>query len=259
VSVPVSVVMAVYNGSRYLAQQIESILEQLTPEDELLIVDDASRDDSVAVARAFDAPQIRIVANSTNSGVLKTFELGLRLARHDIIFLSDQDDIWLPGRREAFVEAFARDPRALIVISDVKVVDSNLQLVAESFQATRGGFKGGLVDTIWKNRYLGCAMALRRELLQHALPIPATVPMHDMWLGAICQAIGRAVYLPRAYLLYRRHGKNASPSVHQSLPVMLRWRMALTVAFLRRYVAIKLGRTGKPPMPADAPGVTDHD
>lgn len=255
---PVSVVMAVYNGGRYLAQQVESILEQLTPEDELLILDDASRDDSLAVARAFDAPQVRIVANPTNLGVLKTFELGMRLARHGIIFLSDQDDVWLPGRREAFIEAFGRDPRVLIVVSDAKVVDSNLQLVAESFQATRGGFKGDVFTTIWKNRYMGCAMALRRELLQHALPIPATVPMHDMWLGAISQVIGRTVYLPRAYLLHRRHGANASPSVRQSLAVMLRWRVALTAAFVQRFIAIKLGRTTKRAALADASGPTAH-
>lgn len=256
---PVSVVMAVYNGGRFLAQQVESILEQLTPEDELLILDDASRDDSLAVARAFDAPQIRIVANPTNLGVLRTFELGMRLARHDIIFLSDQDDIWLPGRREAFIEAFGRDTRALIVMSDVRVVDANLQLVAESHQATRGGFKGDLVSTIWKNRYMGCAMALRRELLQYALPIPATVPMHDVWLGAICQFVGRTVYLPGPYLLHRRHGTNASPRDRQSLAVMLRGRAALAVALVQRYVAMKLGRAGKRAGPTDVAESMEHD
>ena len=108
----VSVVMAVFNGSRFLRQQVDSVLAQLEGDDELLVVDDASTDDSVALLRAIGSQRIKIHCNPVNAGVRLTFQRGLQLARHDIIFLCDQDDVWLPGKRNAFVAAFAAETRS---------------------------------------------------------------------------------------------------------------------------------------------------
>jgi len=100
--------------ARFLRQQVDSVLAQLEGEDELVIVDDASTDDSLKLLRAIDSPRIKIYCNEVNSGVRLTFQRGLQLARHEIIFLCDQDDVWLPGKRNAFVAAFS----ALLVLSD---------------------------------------------------------------------------------------------------------------------------------------------
>src|SRR5271167_3106635 len=182
-SVPVSVVMTVYNGRRFLRAQVKSILSQLEANDELVVVDDASTDNSVELLTSLNSSQIRIFLNTENQGIKRSFERGLRLAREEFIFLSDQDDIWLPGKRSAFVAQFERNRSTLVVISDAEVINGEGEIISKSFMAFRDGFRGGVVANLWRNRYLGCAMAVRRSLLSVALPIPHRVPMHDMWLG----------------------------------------------------------------------------
>ena len=238
---PVSVVMAVYNGERFLAPQVESVLAQLQPHDELLIVDDASTDSSPRWLAQLDDARVRILRQPGNAGVLKSFEAGLQRARHDLVFLCDQDDVWLPGKRDAVVVEFERDPRALIVVSDAEVIDAHDRVVAPSFMATRHGFKGRFHHTLVRNRYLGCAMAVRRELIDAALPIPAGVPMHDMWLGSLGSVLGRVRYIARPLIQYRRHGSNLSPSQRQPWSRMVSWRWALLRAVVNRIGRIMLG------------------
>lgn len=233
-NVSVSVVMATYNGKGYLQEQIDSVLAELQPGDELIVVDDASHDGTPELLASLVWPTLRLVQNPSNIGVLRTFEHGLLLASGDIVFLCDQDDIWLPGKRAAFLNAFAADRRTLVVVSDAQLIDAKGGVIAPSFMATRGGFKGGLISTVVRNRYLGCAMALRREVFAAALPIPRFVPMHDMWLGAVASVAGRVRYLPSPLLQYRRHGANVSPSTRQGWLKMLRWRAELILALALR-------------------------
>ena len=251
----VSVVMSVYNGRKFLREQVESVLSELLPKDELIVVDDASTDDSLAFLRTIDSPALRIFENLSNQGVIGSFERGLRLAVHEFIFLCDQDDIWMPGKRAAFVSAFEHDPMVSVVISDAEVIDAHGNVIAPSFMATKLGFNGSVFGTVWRNRYLGCAMALRRPLLAVALPVPRQVPMHDMWFGAMGRMTGTVVYLPTAFLQYRRHSGNVTPSRRQSLPKMFRWRMALLVALCTRALLLKLcvhgQRTGFAAKPCD--------
>jgi glycosyltransferase involved in cell wall biosynthesis len=245
-SEPISVVMAVFNGRRYLAEQVDSILSQLEGEDELVIVDDASTDDGVAALQISNLDRVNVIRNHRNIGVFGTFQRGLTLARHDIVFLSDQDDVWLPGKRSAFAREFVSDPAVCLVISDAEVIDATGRLTAASFMATRGGFDGSLIGTLWRNRYLGCAMAVRKRLLDIALPIPRLVPMHDMWLGLIGRSTGRVVYLPKPYLRYRRHGNNLAPDRSRSPWRLLRWRAALLSMLGLRLLAVRSGFHARP-------------
>lgn len=204
----VSVVMPVFNGRRFVVEQIHSIVTQLEPGDELIVIDDASTDDTVSLIESLGAPCVRIHRSAVNRGTVRSFERGLQLARGQIVFLSDQDDIWLPGKRAAFAREFALDSRVLVVISDAQLIDTTGAVIAPSFMRLKGGFSGGLWSTLWRNRYMGCAMAVRRALLDLALPIPARVPMHDMWLGVLGSLEGRVVFIDRPYVQYRRHEAN---------------------------------------------------
>jgi glycosyltransferase involved in cell wall biosynthesis len=230
----VSVVLALHNGMKFLPPQIRSVLDQLHADDELIVIDDASSDGSPDWVEALADSRVALNRHAANQGVIRSFEHGLALARNDIVFLCDQDDVWLPGKRETFVQAFDADPRTLVVVSDAQVIDANGALMEPSFMATRGGFRGDLWATLWRNRYLGCAMAVRRELLRVALPIPRHAPMHDMWLGVLGRLCGRVQYLPMQLINYRRHGGNVSPSHHQRWGRMLRWRLALITALMLR-------------------------
>jgi GT2 family glycosyltransferase len=234
--------MATYNGERYLMAQIDSVLAELQSGDELIVVDDASSDGTYGLLRSVTWPGLQVVQNLSNIGVLRTFERGLMLARGDVVFLCDQDDIWLPGKRAAFINSFTEDALTLVVVSDAELIDANGAVLAPSFMANRGGFKGGVISTVVRNRYLGCAMALRRRVLTAALPIPRFVPMHDMWLGAVASAAGRVRYIPSPLLQYRRHGANVSPSTHRGWLKMLRWRYQLILALIVRSFQIVLLR-----------------
>ena len=237
-----SVVMAVHNGQTFLRDQIDSIVGQLLPGDELIVIDDASTDGSLDLLGMMTSPLLRVYRNPHNLGIRRTFERGLRLARHDLIFLSDQDDRWNEGKRTAFVAKFIEDPTTSVVISDAEVIDANGALIAPSFMAMKNGFVGTVTGTIWRNRYLGCAMAIHRRVLEVALPVPAYVPMHDMWLGVMGYLVGRVVYLPTPYLQYRRHGTNASPSSRQSLRRVIAWRIALLWAVVSRLPLVAVRR-----------------
>jgi len=240
----VSVAMASYNGMRYIDAQVSSILASLRADDELVIVDDGSTDGTWAWLSSIADPRVRVSRNPANLGVRRCFERALTLTRHDIVFLADQDDVWESAKRDTFVAAFQDDPGCVLVISDARMIDQRGDVLQPSFMATRGGFAGGLAATIVRNRYLGCALAVRRVVIDAALPIPKGAPMHDMWIGAIATRVGRIRYLPEPLLRYRRHGGNVSPSTSQSAWQMLRWRLALLLLVLRRSASLAARRSG---------------
>lgn len=241
-STPVSVVMTTCNGEDFLVEQIESILNQLEPEDEMIVVDDASHDGTRRMLQHYSGHQVRILLNDSNIGVMKSIERGLNSARFDIIFLSDQDDIWLPGKRTSFVDAFAKNLECTIVISDAEVIDETGILLTPLFMPLRGGFRSRFLANLIRNRYLGCAMAIHRRLLKKALPIPASAPMHDMWLGAIGSLSGTVCYLPQPFIQYRRHNRNQTPLESQPLGRMLKWRWNLLRDVASRMIKLHLSR-----------------
>jgi GT2 family glycosyltransferase len=235
--------MAVYNGRDFLGQQIESVLAQLAPGDELVIVDDASTDGWLDLLTPAMRGRMNIIRHDANRGVVRAFEHGLALATGEIVFLCDQDDVWHPDKRATFVAEFERDESVYVVVSDAEIIDQHGSVVSGSFMATRGGFHGGIMSTLWRNRYLGCAMAVRRAVVRAALPFPAGLPMHDMWLGALGVAAGRVKYVPRALLGYRRHGGNATPLRSRwRVGRLLRWRITLAALLAQRIVRVRLGR-----------------
>src|SRR5688500_7057327 len=146
--------MAVYNGAAFLRTQVESILQQLRGQDELIVVDDASQDDSVRILQEMREPRLSVHRNERNLGVLATFERALGLAGGDILFLSDQDDVWLSGKVAKALEVYASDPRTTMVVTDALVIDEQGRTLNQSFFSARGHFAHGLVRNFIKNKYL---------------------------------------------------------------------------------------------------------
>lgn len=119
---PVSVCLACYNGERYIAEQLNSVLDQLLPYDEIIVSDDASTDQTAAVVHALKDNRIRFHQNECGLGIVRNFEQALAHARNDLIFLCDQDDIWLPGKVDRMVASLNN---AVMVVSDCRVVDAS--------------------------------------------------------------------------------------------------------------------------------------
>lgn len=226
--------MAVYNGLPYLHEQLASILRELQPQDELVVVDDCSTDGSLAWLQGLNDPRLILLPNDRNLGVSRSFERALGACTKQIVLLCDQDDIWLAGKRDALALPFEQDPQCTVAVSDAQVIDGQGVVLSHSFMAGRGGFRGGRWSTLVKNRYLGCCMALRRDVVALGLPIPVRVPMHDMWFGMLAASRGRVRYIEQPYLQYRRHDRNVSPSRRASFRQMLSWRWGLFVEVCRR-------------------------
>ena len=208
----ISVCLATYNGSAYVEAQLRSVLAQLSHEDEVVVADDGSTDRTVSIVNAIADPRVRVVATGGGLGVIRNFERAITASRGDYIFLCDQDDVWLPGKVEQCVTTLQS---CLLVVTDCKVVDSQLKEISPSFFRLRNS-GSGLLHNLWKNSYLGCCMAFRRDLLEYALPFPNWIPMHDMWLGMIAETRGKVRFLATPLLLYRRHALNASDTAGKS-------------------------------------------
>lgn len=223
----ISVCMAVYNGEAYLLPQMRSILSQLGKSDEVVIVDDASQDKSAQLLSGLADSRVRVFRNDRNLGVVASFEKAMRLAQGDILFLSDQDDLWLPGKVERFIKVFSLKPDVTLVASDAQIIDGSGTVVADSFFSQRGRFTAGVLHNLVKNKYLGCTLAFRKSILKLFLPIPRDVPMHDMWFGLINDIYGKTRYIDQPLIAYRRHGKNVSPSARAPVMQRLVWRWRL--------------------------------
>ena len=229
----ISVAMAVYNGERYLEEQLNSILSQLEKDDEIVISLDPSTDGTEAILREYCKRDKRIfVCKGTGEGIIKNFENAVRHCRNAIIFLSDQDDIWVENKVSLMLQRF-RNPEVLLVIHDAKVVNENLDVLENSFFCIRKSRKG-IFKNLMKNSYIGCCMAFRRRSLKSVLPFPRRIPMHDQWIGICCECMGKVDFIPEKLILYRRHSGNASEMRHASVWQMLIWRWMLLTALAER-------------------------
>lgn len=208
----ISVCLASYNGQFFIEQQIKSILCQLSKNDELILSDDCSTDRTLEIVETFDDVRIKVLSGVRYASPVKNFENALKHATGDIIFLSDQDDIWLPNKVEVMASYFQQYD---VVVSNCSIVDKDLNVVNEKFFLS-GDDRKGFFNNLHDNHYLGCCMAFKREVLNTVLPFPEKIAMHDIWIGLCAEAFYKSIFVDDALLLYRRHGGNASPTSEKS-------------------------------------------
>ena len=208
----VSACMAAYNGGAFVEAQMQSILAQLRPEDEVVIVDDGSTDGTEERIEKLGDPRIRLLKHEKNAGVVATFEDALRSASGDILFLCDDDDIWAPAKVRRFLDVFEDRPDVKIVTSRVSMIDENGGPLPDSRINRKGRFLPGFWRNLYMNHYQGSAMAIRASLLGRVLPFPLhRLFLHDAWIGTRNDLLGgKAVFIDEDLLFYRRHRKNAS-------------------------------------------------
>jgi glycosyltransferase involved in cell wall biosynthesis len=214
----ISVCLAAYQGERYIAPQLRSILEQLSADDEVIVVDDGSTDATCREVSALQDPRIIFIVNAKNQGVLRAFEKALSRSSGDIVFLSDQDDLWLPKKVERVLETFAHDADLMLIASDAILIDEDGTTIGDSFYAKRGRFHPGLWSNVLIGKFHGCTMAFRSTLLRSALPFPrGTQVHHDTWIGCINALIGgKTNYIAEPLVAYRRHSTNVTGRVRLS-------------------------------------------
>ena len=228
----ISVCIATYNGGSYIRPQLDSILSQLSPGDEVIVSDDGSTDDTLSAVRSMQTTSpcpIHILSNAGAHGYTPNFENALRHARGEYIFLSDQDDVWLPGKLQRMLQSLQSGHT--LVVSNARITDDSLHVTCEDYFAARGVHEG-FWGNIFKFGYLGCCLAFDRSVLQHALPFPADhrYCTHDHWLFLCGQTFGCVEVLQEPLLLYRRHGDTLTTgalNAHRPLSFRIRYRLYL--------------------------------
>ena len=199
-----SVCMATYNGEKYIHEQLESILKQLKENDEIIISDDGSLDGTLNAVRAFDDARIQIIENHGEHGYTRNFENALTHATGDIIFISDQDDVWMDNKVERCLDAL-KDHE--LVIHDATMTDENLNVTAVS-HFEKYNVQVGFWNTLLRTRYTGACMAFTKKfLVERVLPFPEEQKYcpYDYWLAYLGLYYKEAVVLHEPLILYRRH------------------------------------------------------
>lgn len=204
----VSVVLATYNGERFLRPQLDSLLAQTYAKLEIVAVDDASQDSTLGILKEYAAahPNIYVHSTAKNLGYVKNFERGLRLCTGDYIALSDQDDIWLPDKISKCLAAIGDHP---LVYHDSALIDAQGETVnVRLSELKRHVDFWSPLNYVVGGSASGHAMLLRREVAERSLPLP-TVVSHDYWIGFVATLFGPIKYLDEVLVLYRQHGGNA--------------------------------------------------
>lgn len=223
----VSVAMATYNGEKYIKEQLDSILMNLSNNDEIIISDDGSTDTTINIIKSYKDERIKIL-EGPKKGVKKNFENAIKNTSGAYIFLADQDDIWEKNKVETILDEFYKNTDITLIVHDAKVFNSkDNKIIYESFFKYRKS-KKGIVKNWLKNSYIGCCMAFKRDLKKVILPIPNNIEMHDQWIGIINEIDGgKTKFLSQNLLMYRRHSKNVSDMKCHPIRIMLKNRLNL--------------------------------
>lgn len=231
----VGVAMCVYNGTRYLPEQLSSIVTQDMLPDSMVVLDDGSNDGTWEWLQKWvaEAPfPVQVFRNATQLGVVRNFEQACSLLDTDLVFLADQDDVWYPEKIRTIVDAFTADARLLLLHSDADLInDVGNQLKRRLFDTLlvtvreRDLVLQGLAWQVYAKRNLvtGAACAFRRELLDLARPF-SLLWVHDEWLGFHAALVGRIKMWPEPLMAYRLHESN---TVGLPLPTIA-WRIRTT-------------------------------
>jgi glycosyltransferase involved in cell wall biosynthesis len=203
----VSIVIATYNGERFLREQLDSLVSQTYPHLEIVIVDDASTDGTIAILEEYDLKHthIRLFKSEVNLGYIKNFEKGILLCEGEYIALSDQDDIWLPEKISKLMGVRGDHP---LVYCNSELIDGD----GESLRVKLTDIKN-LLDFWSPLNYVvggtasGHAMLVKRDVIRESLPLPLLVT-HDYWIGFVSTFSGKLKFVDEVLVLYRQHGGN---------------------------------------------------
>ncbi|MCX5661483.1 MAG: glycosyltransferase family 2 protein [Planctomycetota bacterium] len=222
----IQILMAVYNGQRFIAEQLRSILAQTYPHFQVTIRDNTSTDQTLEVVREFVAKEpsrIRLLdGDGQNVGAMGNFarlldHVEIGQAQPNYVMFADADDVWLPDKVErTFAEMrrlegqFGRE-KPLLVHTDLRVVDAELNTIADSFwrfQFLDPSLSRRFNRALVQNVVTGCTTMLNGPLVALARPIPPETIMHDWWIALVAAGLGEVGWVDAPTMLYRQHGRN---------------------------------------------------
>ena len=218
----IDILLATFNGEKYLPELLDSIQKcAVDLKVRLIVRDDGSSDRSVAIVEAFaqhsDLSVVILAAPSAARGACSAFSALMSVSSGDYVAFADQDDIWRPEKLQRLLSEIRKrefvlgSSAPLLVHSDLSVVDSNAQEIAQSFWAYQklDPSADSFGPLLVQNAVTGCAMMVNRALVKLARDIPDKVIMHDWWLALVASAFGEILVVRASLVLYRQHGANS--------------------------------------------------
>lgn len=235
----ISVCIATYNGEKYISEQLTSILNQLGPNDEVIVSDDGSEDNTIELIELINDPRIRII-HSFFKNVILNFENAIKRATGDLIFLADQDDIWYDNKIDELT-GYLKDYE--LVFSNVNVFHDDIQKSYPLYNSDKN--YNGFAFNLIKNHCIGATMAFKSDILKYVLPFPKNIPMHDMWIFFITSYYGKTYYYKKPLVYYRRHGLNVTNTGGKStnnIFKMIKIRLQIIGSVLRRVILVFINK-----------------
>lgn len=228
----INIIMCTYNGEKYIAEQLQSIMDNTFSDWKLYIYDDQSTDGTESIVDKFIekyGDKIIFITNKMKKGAIKNFltaiyEIGCNMCSDDYIMLCDQDDVWNRDKIQktyTTIKNFEKttDNRVpLLVCTDVTVVDEKLQVINDSFRRMNNYNINSLdfSHIIMENKVQGCTAMLNKSLAEMLYRLPDKATMHDGWLALIASAFGKIYYIDEPTMLYRQHSNNVQGSIEYS-------------------------------------------
>lgn len=240
----ISVCMATFNGGKYIAQQISSILSQLTFDDELIISDDGSTDNTIDIIKSFNDVRIKLLinkkqktSNSKHFLVTKNFENALQNAQGDLIFLADQDDIWKDNKVDT---SLAQIKGCDILLSNYDIINEFGEVV-EIKWLKKKPIRSSVIENVYKMPFHGCCMCFTKEVLEGVLPFPKSLLLHDNWIGIFwsLKNFKKIKFLDESLVLYRHHSYNVSGKSSNSFYNKILYRITFLLGIYKRLLINK--------------------
>lgn len=207
----ISVAMATYNGQKFIREQLDSIIAQLEAGDEIIVSDDGSTDETLNILKEYSDKFsfIKIFANTNRHGVVGNFENAISRCEKEYIFLSDQDDVWSMDKREKVLEVF-KEQKCDLVLHNANIYLYESDSYDSECMYDKLGFTSKLLKVIWRNPYIGCCMAFKKELKRVILPIPSEnkICIHDWWIAICAIKCGKVSYCKDKLIDYKIHSNN---------------------------------------------------
>ena len=219
----VDILLATYNGEKYVREQSDSILNQTYKGFRLLISDDCSTDETRDILNEYKSKddRIKVFLQEENLGVVKNFEFLLGKVEAEYYMFSDQDDIWKAEKIEKSLKKI--EEGFDLVYSDLEVVDDNLNVTYESYWKLKGIYKKikkyNNFESLYLNNFItGCTVISKKELMDSFMPLPNTSKfvLHDYWISLIVSQNGKIAYVEEPLIKYRQHKNNKVGSKKKS-------------------------------------------
>lgn len=238
----ISVCIATYNGEKFIKEQLDSILCQLSNDDEVVISDDGSTDKTLEIIESYKDKRIKIFHHKKDEKLSKikqgrnfyyatqNFSNALEKVSGDYVFLSDQDDIWLQNKVSRSLELLKKND---VIVHNYQVVDVNGNLTKEQ-QFSKNPLHKSVFANIMDSHFRGCCMAFKSDILKKCLPIPVNVIGHDYWIGAIASKYCSIFYEINPLIQSRWYPESVSSKKKTSFIYKIQFRLTLLMELLKR-------------------------